>query len=99
MVQHNNVREHTTSDATLNCDGDAGRFNTAGKPHTATCRTRIEGAMASDEVGGARLAETLLLQMEAYGPTADFRVRRGIEKGASVSGISGAAPNDPSLQE
>ena len=43
------------------CPGcDAARLNTAAKPHTAACRARVEEAMTGDEVGRARLAETLL---------------------------------------
>ena len=43
------------------CPGrGAARLNTAAKPHAAACRARVEEAMTGDEIGRARLAETLL---------------------------------------
>ena len=43
------------------CPGcDAASLFTAAKPHTAACRARVEEATTGDEIGRARLAETLL---------------------------------------
>ena len=72
------------------CPGcDAAHLNTTAQPHRAACRARIEEAMTGDEIGRARLAETLWRrdkrrepddpEIEAPG------VRRRVEGGASSS--------------
>ena len=61
-------------------------MNTIPKLHTAACKTRIEEAMAVDEIGRARLAETLWRNDKRREPddpeTEITGVRRRIEKGA-----------------
>ena len=80
------------------CPGcDAARLNTAAKPRTAACRARVEEAMTGDEIGRARLAETLLRRdkrRELDDPENESAgVRRLIEQGASSSiGHRASAP-------
>ena len=75
------------------------RLNTAAKPHTAARRARVEEAMTRDEVGRARLAETLLRRDKRREPedpeTEAPGVRRRVEGSASSSNGHRAAAPEP----
>ena len=95
LNQHHDPHKEPISDVALSYDVmvtlssvrcGAARLHTTAKPHTTTCRTRIEEAMAGDEMRRARRSETVLrrgkrpAETEAQDPTADSRVRRRIGK-------------------
>ena len=95
LVKNIELRRHGYTGGCTGCN--AARLNTAAKPHTAASCALVEEAMTGDEIGRARLAETLLRRDKRREPDdpeiESVGVRRRIEKGASSS--SGHRASDP----